>query len=78
MRLRPQYTWAVPCAAVHLRLELAKVLLALADPAGARTMLREIDEILRHRPDLGHPRPAGQHLRDQLATMPAGRRVRPP
>ena len=25
----------------------------LADPAGARTVLREIDGILRHRPDLG-------------------------
>ena len=73
MRLRPQYTWAVPCGAVHLRLELAKVLLAVADPAGARTILREIDEILRHRPDVGTLVPRISTLRDQLARMPAGR-----
>jgi LuxR family maltose regulon positive regulatory protein len=38
---------------VQVRLELAHAYLALADPAGARTVLREIDGILRHRPDLG-------------------------
>ena len=72
MRLRPQFTWAVPCGAVHLRLELAKVLLAVADPAGARSMLREIDEILRRRPDLGTLVTRVDNLRNQLAMMPAG------
>ncbi len=72
MRLRPQFTWAVAPGAVHLRLELAKVLLAFADPAGARSMLREIDEILRHRPDLGILIADIEKLRHQLATMPTG------
>jgi LuxR family transcriptional regulator, maltose regulon positive regulatory protein len=52
-RLRPQLTYAQPCASVQVRLELAHAYLALADPAGARTVLREVDGILRHRPDLG-------------------------
>jgi LuxR family maltose regulon positive regulatory protein len=73
MRLRPLHTWASPGAAILLRLELARVLLALADPAGARTMLREIDEIRRHRPDLGTLVKQVDDLRDQLATLPVGR-----
>ncbi len=52
-RLRPQLTYAIPWLSVQVRLELAHAYLALADPAGARTVLREIDGILRHRPDLG-------------------------
>jgi LuxR family maltose regulon positive regulatory protein len=38
---------------VRLRLQLAKVYAAIADPATARHLLREIDEILVHRPALG-------------------------
>jgi LuxR family transcriptional regulator, maltose regulon positive regulatory protein len=53
LRLRPQATWVLPRLAVVLRLELAGACLALADPGGARTMLREIDLILQHRPELG-------------------------
>jgi LuxR family transcriptional regulator, maltose regulon positive regulatory protein len=34
-------------------MELARVHLALADLAGARTLMREIDELLRRRPGLG-------------------------
>jgi LuxR family transcriptional regulator, maltose regulon positive regulatory protein len=52
-RLRPRLTHAIPWLSVQVRLELAHAYLALADPAGARTVLREIDGILRHRPDLG-------------------------
>jgi LuxR family transcriptional regulator, maltose regulon positive regulatory protein len=52
-RLRPQLTHAIPWLSVQVRLELAHAYLALADPAGARTVLREIDQILRHRPGLG-------------------------
>src|SRR6202012_2104155 len=39
--------------AVQARIELARVHLALADAPGARTLTDEIDEILRHRPELG-------------------------
>jgi LuxR family maltose regulon positive regulatory protein len=52
-RLRPQLTYAFPWLSVQVRLELAHAYLAFADPAGARTVLREIDGILRRRPDLG-------------------------
>jgi LuxR family maltose regulon positive regulatory protein len=52
-RLRPQLTYAFPWLSLQTRLELAHTYLALADAAGARTMLREIDGVLRHRPDLG-------------------------
>jgi LuxR family transcriptional regulator, maltose regulon positive regulatory protein len=52
-RLRPSFGHAFPHLAVQARLELIRVHLALADVAGARTVLREIDEILKRRPDLG-------------------------
>jgi len=49
----PSATYLLPYRAVRLRLQLAKVHLALADMATARQLLREIDDILRHRPALG-------------------------
>ena len=51
--LRPLLTYALPHFAVQARLELARVHLALADPAGARTLMREVDDLLRRRPGLG-------------------------
>jgi LuxR family transcriptional regulator, maltose regulon positive regulatory protein len=38
---------------MQARIELTRVHLALADVTGARTLMREIDEILRRRPHLG-------------------------
>ena len=52
-RLRPALTYAVPHFAVQARTELTKVHLALGDLAGARTLMREADQILRRRPGLG-------------------------
>ena len=52
-RLRPLLTCALPHFAVQARIELARVHLALSDPAGARVLVREVDELLRCRPDLG-------------------------
>ncbi len=52
-RLRSELTYAVPYLAVQARLELIRVHIALADVAGARTLMREVDEILRRRPHLG-------------------------
>jgi LuxR family transcriptional regulator, maltose regulon positive regulatory protein len=51
--LRPQLTYVLSWFAVQTRLELARVHVALRDVAGARTLLRETDEIMRRRPDLG-------------------------
>ena len=52
-RTRPLLTYAEPHLAVQARLELARVHLALGDLAAARTLMREIDEVLRRRPGLG-------------------------
>jgi LuxR family transcriptional regulator, maltose regulon positive regulatory protein len=52
-RLRPMVTYAHPYLAVQTRIELARVHLALAEPSGARTLMQEIGEILKQRPDLG-------------------------
>jgi LuxR family maltose regulon positive regulatory protein len=52
-RLRPQLTAALSWVSVQARLELARVHLGLADPAGARTLLAEAEEICRVVPSLG-------------------------
>jgi LuxR family transcriptional regulator, maltose regulon positive regulatory protein len=66
-RLRPMLTFVHPHLAVQARIELAHVHLALADMAGARTLIREIDEVFRHRPDLGTLAGEAQALRIRLA-----------
>ncbi len=53
MRARPSATYLLPYHAVRLRLRLAKVHLAIADVPTARQLLREIDDMLSHRPALG-------------------------
>lgn len=52
-RLRPRLTHALPFYAVQARLELIRAYVALTDVAGCRTLLREVDDLLRQRPDLG-------------------------
>ena len=56
-----------PHFAVQARIELARVQLALSDLAGARTPLREIDELLRRRPDLGTLTGEARALRTRLS-----------
>jgi len=53
MRLRPSCTQAFPWLAVRGRLQLARVYWALSDQPTAHHLLREIDDILLHRPELG-------------------------
>jgi len=52
-RARPLLTYAIPHLAVQARIELTHVHLGLGDLAGARTLVREIDDLLRRRPGLG-------------------------
>ena len=66
-RLRHLLTYALPHLAVQARIELARVHLALADLAGARTLMGEIDELLRRRPDLGTLVGESEALRAQLS-----------
>ena len=53
MRARPSCTFVLPWLAVRARLQLAKVYWAIGDQTTARHLLREIDDILLHRPALG-------------------------
>ena len=72
MRARPSATYALPFLAVRLRLQLAKVYLGIADPAAARQLLREIDDILTHRPALGTLIDEVEQLRRVFASNAAG------
>jgi LuxR family maltose regulon positive regulatory protein len=53
MRARPSCTFVLPFLAVRVRLQLAKVYVAMSEATTARHLLREIDDILLHRPALG-------------------------
>ena len=66
-RLRHLLTYALPYFAVQARIELARVHFALADLAGARTLIREVDELLRRRPGLGNLADQARALRARLA-----------
>jgi LuxR family transcriptional regulator, maltose regulon positive regulatory protein len=66
-RLRPLLTYALPYLAVQARIELARVHFALTDIAGARTFMREADEVLRRRPGLGTLTGEAEALKAQLA-----------
>ena len=52
-RTRPVLNHAIPWLAVRVRLDLAAAHLGLADPAGARTLLGEIRDVMVRRPHLG-------------------------
>jgi len=66
-RVRHLLNFAFPHFSVQTLIGLARVHLALADIAGARTLMREVDEILRRRPNLGTLVGDAQELRDQLS-----------
>ncbi|MET0607496.1 MAG: LuxR C-terminal-related transcriptional regulator, partial [Gaiellaceae bacterium] len=70
-RLRPRLTYGVPYFAVQIRLELARAYLSCADAAGAWTMLREIEPLLRRQPDLGTLPAEVEELRASLKTIRA-------
>jgi LuxR family transcriptional regulator, maltose regulon positive regulatory protein len=65
-RLRHLLTYALPYFAVQARIELIHVHLALADRAGAETLMREVHKLLRRRPGLGNLVGEAQDLQAQL------------
>ena len=67
-RLRHLFSSAIPHVAVQLRIELARVHLALSDLAGARTLMGEIDDVLTRRPGLGTLAGEAAALRARLAS----------
>ena len=72
MRSRPLCTFVLPWLAVRLRLQLARVYLALADATTARHLLLEIDDVLHHRPNLGTLVDDVEELREALASSTPG------
>jgi LuxR family maltose regulon positive regulatory protein len=68
-RLRHLLSYAQPYLAVQARIEMTRVYLALSDATGARTLMREIDDLLTRRPRLGTLVGEAQALRTQLATV---------
>ncbi len=70
-RLRPQLTYALGAFSIQTRLELARAYVALADAAGARTVLREIDGLLRRGPGFGTLAAQAMDLRSKLESMRA-------
>jgi LuxR family transcriptional regulator, maltose regulon positive regulatory protein len=70
-RLRPRLGAALPCYAVQARLELIRACIALTDVAACRTLLREVDDLLRERPDLGVLARQADELHVRLDTIRA-------
>ena len=66
-RLRSLLTYAQPHLAVQTRIELIRAHIALADISGARTLMREVDEVLKLRPGLGILVGEAEALRARLA-----------
>jgi LuxR family maltose regulon positive regulatory protein len=68
-RQRLLLTYALPHLAGQARIELIRVHLALADLAGARTLMAEVDELLRRRPGLGTLPGQAEEFRAQLSKL---------
>jgi LuxR family maltose regulon positive regulatory protein len=68
-RTRPGLTYALRHLAVQARIELAHACITLSDAAGARTLMREINEVLRRRPGLGTLTGQAEDLRAQLSRL---------
>ena len=64
--LWPELTRALPYLAIQARIELVRVHMALADLVAARTLMRDIDELLSRQADLGTLAGEAEELRAQL------------
>jgi LuxR family maltose regulon positive regulatory protein len=71
-RLRPRLTHALAGYAVRTLLELARSHVAMADPAGARVVMREVSDLLHRRPHVGVLRTEYAELLAQLAAIREG------
>ena len=73
-RLRPLLTYALPVMSVQALLVLAHAYVGLADVAGAREVLRQANDILQQRRDLGVLPARVLELRERLDAMGTGSR----
>ncbi len=68
-RIRPLLSHAVPHLSVQTLLELAQAQLAMADAEGTRTLLREVEDVMQRRRDLGTLSATLATLRRQVETI---------
>ena len=74
-RLRPLLVYSIPVVPVQALLELARVYVALGDSGGAHAALKQAQDILDERPDLGVLPSQARQLRanlDHIRKDPAG------
>jgi LuxR family maltose regulon positive regulatory protein len=71
-RLRPKLTYALSLYSVQTLLELSHVHVAIADPAGARVLMREVADLLHRRPHVGALRVACADLLTRLQAIREG------
>jgi LuxR family transcriptional regulator, maltose regulon positive regulatory protein len=69
MRTRAYFSRAIPWFAVQTRLELARAHIGIADVEGARILVREAEDTIQHRPELGTLVEQARELREQLANV---------
>ena len=72
LSLRPAMGVDAPAISVIVLLGLARAHLAVGDPAGARTLVRQAEDIIRRRPDLGVLPGQVAELRAAIASLPTG------
>jgi LuxR family maltose regulon positive regulatory protein len=70
-RLRPLLTYALPVESARALLEMARAYIALADPGGARAVLREASDIVQQRPALGNLPQQVDEVRAKVDTIQA-------
>jgi len=70
-RLRPLLPYALPVVSIQALVELARVYLALVDPAGARAVLEQARGILRQRRDLGTLAEAARRVDERVSQITA-------
>lgn len=71
MRARIGCTRLLPSVSIRARIQLAKAHVALGDRSAAWHLVREIDDLLRKRPDVGAVLAHVEELRSALAAEPA-------
>jgi LuxR family maltose regulon positive regulatory protein len=69
---RTMLTTAMSWFSVRYLLEAVRAYLALADPAGARTLLQQAEDIVRSRPGLGRLPEEAAMLRARMRNLPLG------
>ncbi|MDE0546141.1 LuxR family transcriptional regulator [Microbacterium sp. C7(2022)] len=72
MRARVGCTHVMPWVSVRARLQLAKAHIALGERGAAWHLMKEIDELLRKRPDVGALNGEVEKLRASMTDEPAG------